>query len=193
MHSYFIAISSVLALISPIVYGHAIIKGQAKPHRTTRFTILLTTTISTASLIAAHNTVAVWLAGVSALQAIFIFTLSIKHGMGGWSKSDISCLVISIIGIILWQTTKNPLLALYASIIADFTGMIPALIKTYHFPRTEVWTFYLLDVFAGLFNMFAIQQWNIREVSYPFYIILINFAMVLLVIRPRLIRSKEGN
>jgi len=189
----FILISSVLALISPIIYAKAILRGDAKPHRTTRFTILLTTVIGTASLLASHNTVAVWLAGVSALQAIFIFTLSIKHGMGGWSKSDISCLAISIVGIILWQTTNNPLLALYASIVADFTGMVPALIKTYHFPKTEVWSFYLLDVFAGLFSAIAVQRWTISEISYPLYIVLINFAMVLLVIRPRLFRNQEGN
>lgn len=183
MQSVFIAISTILALISPITYARAILRGEAKPHRTTRFTILLTTVIGTASLLAQHNTVAVWLAGVSALQAIFIFALSIKHGMGGWSKSDITCMVISIFGIILWKTTDNPLLALYASIIADFTGMIPALIKTYRFPETEVWYFYAMDTLAGAFSMAALSVWTLQEYSYPVYILLINAAMVVLSLR----------
>ena len=185
MPSLFIAISSILALISPITYARAIFRGEARPHRTTRFTILLTTVIGTASLLAQHNTVAVWLAGVSAIQAIFIFILSIKYGMGGWSKSDIACLVIAIFGIILWKTTDNPILALYASIAADFTGMVPAIVKTYNHPETEVWYFYGLDTLAGLFSMAALSVWTVQEFSYPVYILIINGVMVALSLRKK--------
>ena len=181
--SLFILISSLLALFSPITYVRAILRGEARPHRTTRFTILLTTILSTLSLLAQHNSVAVWLAGVSAFQATIIFILSIKYGMGGWSRSDIACLVISISGIILWQTTNNPLLALYASIIADLTGMIPSLIKTYRLPHTEVWYFYFLDTLAASFNLAAVSTWTLQQYSYPLYLILINGAMALLALR----------
>lgn len=146
----------MLALISPLIYAKAILQGDAKPHRTTRFILLLITTLTTASLFAQHNTVAIWLAEVSALQSILIFILSIKHGMGGWAKTDIFCLAIALFGIVLWQTTNDPTLVLYVAIAADFTGMIPALIKTYHHPQTEIWNFYFIDVFASLFSVFAV-------------------------------------
>lgn len=184
MKPVFIAISSILALISPVIYARAIFQGEAKPHRTTRFILLLITLLATASLYAQGDRVAFWLAGVSALQSIVIFILSIKYGMGGWEKKDILCLCIAFTGIVLWQTTKNPVLALYASIAADFTGMIPALIKTYHFPKTEVWTFYLLDVFASLFSLLAVKEYTLQQFSYPVYIMVINLAMVLLILRP---------
>jgi len=119
--------------------------------------LLFIAVITTASLFAQHDTVAIWLAGASALQAILLFGLSIKYGMGGWAKTDIACLIIAFIGIAFWQTTKNPSLALYASILSDFTGMIPALIKTYKYPKTEVWSFFLLDVFAAAFSLMAIK------------------------------------
>lgn len=184
MQGVFIAISSILALISPIVYSVAILKGQAKPHRTTRFVLLIITSLTTASLFVQHNRVAIWLAGVSTLQSILIFTLSIKRGMGGWAKSDIVCLIIALLGITLWQITKNPVVALYFAIGADFTGMIPAMIKTYRWPNTEVWTFFLLDVFAAIFSLLALKNWTVEEYSYPVYILLINLVMVLLIIRP---------
>lgn len=186
MQPLFIGVSSLLALISPIVYSRAILKGEAKPHQTTRFVLLLITTLTTASLFAQGNRVAIWLAGVSTIQSILIFALSIKHGMGGWAGFDIVCLIIATLGILLWQTTKDPTLALYAAIAADFTGMIPAIIKTYRFPETEVWSFFLLDVFAGLFSVFAVSVWTIQELSYPIYIMMINFVMVILIIRPKL-------
>jgi len=184
MKTIFIILSSLIALVSPIVYAKAIFKGEAKPHRTTRLILLLITSLATASLFAQHDTVAIWLAGVSTLQSILIFVLSIKYGMGGWEKKDILCLFIALMGIVLWQTTKNPVIALYASIAADFTGMIPALIKTYQFPKTEIWTFYALDTVAAVFSMVAIKNFTLQEFSYPVYILIINLIMVLLIIRP---------
>ena len=184
MKSVFIGISSVLALISPLIYARAILRDEAKPHRTTRFVLLIITSLTTASLFAQHNTVAIWLAGASTLQSILILILSIKRGMGGWAKTDLLCMVIALAGIVLWQTTSNPAIALYAAIAADATGMVPTLIKTYHLPKTEIWAFYLLDVFAAGFTMLAITTWSIQEISYPIYIMVINAFMIFLIIRP---------
>lgn len=186
MKTLFIVVSSLLALISPVIYARAILKGEAKPHRTTRFVLLLITGLATASLFAQHDNVAIWLAGISTLQAILIFSLSIKHGMGGWGKADLICLAVAFLGIVLWQTTADPSLALYCSIGADFAGMVPALIKTYRLPETEIWQFYLLDVFAAFFSLLALSVWDVQNFSYQVYIFGINLVMVFLVLRPKL-------
>jgi hypothetical protein len=185
MSNYFIAISSLLALISPLIYARAILRGEAKPHRTTRLVLLVITSLATAALFAQQDRVAIWLAGVSALQSILIFALSIKYGMGGWGKLDVACLGIAALGIVLWQTTDNPVLALYASIAADFVGMVPALIKTYYFPKTEIWAFFALDTVAAVFSLLAVTNWSLQSVSFPVYIFAINLAMTLLVAAPR--------
>jgi hypothetical protein len=183
MKDIFIAISVILGLISSFVYFVAILKGQAKPHRTTRLVFLFISALTTLSLFAQENRVAVWLSAVSTFQSVIIFLLSLKYGMGGRSKTDILCLVMAIIGIISWQITKNPLTALYFAIAADFIGIVPTLIKTYRLPHTEVWTFYVLDVFAATFNFLATEKFTINQYLYPFYIILINLTIVLLIKR----------
>ena len=158
-------------------------RGDAKPHRTTRFVLLLITLLTAASIIAQHNYVVIWLAGASAVQAVFIFGLSIKHGFGGKSKSDIICLVIALLGIVLWQVTKQPVLALYFAMLADLTGMIPALFKTYRMPETEIWSYFAIDIGAGALTLAAIKTWDIRNISYPLYIMLINALMVATILR----------
>jgi len=183
MKIIFIIISSILALISPLIYAKAIFKGEAKPHRTTRLILLIISSLATLSLFAQKDTVAIWLAGVSTLQSILIFILSIKYGMGGWSKADLFCLVVACFGIVLWQTTKNPSLALYASIIADFIGMIPTLTKTFRFPETEVWLFYALDMCAAFLNLFAVKSFVVQQFSYPLYLIIVNLLMVIFALR----------
>lgn len=165
-------------------------KGEAKPHRTTRFVILVITVVATISLFAQHDRVAIWLIGIASVFSMVIFLLSLKYGMGGWAKKDIFCLLIALGGIVLWQTTKDPALALYASIASDLTGMVPTLIKTFRLPHTEVWTVFFLDTLAAGLNLLAVNRWVVQEFSYPLYIVLINLVMVFLVLRPKLLRKK---
>jgi len=59
------------------------------------------------------------------------------------------------------------------------------MIKTYKFPKTEIWSFFFLDTVAAIFILMAIKNWRIEEFSFPLYLMLINFAMVLLIVSPR--------
>ena len=182
MSSLFIFLSSLLVLISPIVYARAILRGEARPRRTTRFVLLVIALLSTASLFANHDTVAVWLAAVTTLQAIIVFALSIKYGMGGFAKLDLLCLVIALAGIVAWRMTDNPLLGLYFSLLADFTGVIPTIVKTYRLPKTEIATFFVLDSFAACFTLLAIPIYTIGDIAYPIYILMINTLMTSLIL-----------
>ena len=185
MQNVLIGISSILALVSYIVYAIAILKGEARPHRTTRFVLVGITCLASAALLASASTVAIWLIGAMTIGSVAIFLLSLKYGMGGFSKIDILCLYLSIAGIVFWKLTSNPLYGIIASIGADMTGQIPMLIKTYTYPESEVWTFYALDVLAAIASLLAIQQWSIQELSYPLYITLLDFTVVLLILRKR--------
>ena len=180
--------STLFALFSPIFYASSILQGESKPHRTTRFVLLVITLLAFTALFAQNNTVAVFLAGVSFLQSIIIFILSIKYGMGGRAKIDIVCLFIALIGILVWKLTDNPIMWLMASILADFVGMIPALIKTYKLPETETRIFYWLDVCAAIFTMLAITTYSYQEISYPIYIMVINLVMVIFILRAPIIK-----
>lgn len=190
MQTILIVLSSALTLISPLFYGRAILNGEARPHRTTCLVLLLITALSTSSLVAEHNTVAVWLAATSTLQSIVIFMLSIKYGMGGWEKLDMVCLLIALAGIVAWQTTQNPLLGLYFSILADFTGMIPSIVKTYRFPETEIATYFSIDSVAGILSLLASVTLTLADIAYPIYIFLINGLMAVLVLLPRFAKKR---
>lgn len=184
--------STIFALFSPIFYILSILKWESKPHRTTRFVLLIITLLSFASLLAQHNTVAIFLAWVSALQSILIFSLCIKYGMGWWAKTDIICLAIAGIGVLIWKLTDNPVMWLFASILADLIGMIPALIKTYKFPETETWIFYGLGLFPPALTILAIKNYTYQEISYPLYILAINFVMFILIMRPKIGKRLES-
>jgi hypothetical protein len=77
------------------------------------------------------------------------------------------------------------------SISSDVIAQIPMLIKTYKFPKTEVWTFYFLDVVASLCTLAAIGQWKVREFAYPLYVIVLDTSIIFLILRHSLIRHTE--
>ncbi len=183
MKEIFLGLSILFEIVAYALYLKAIFTGKAKPHRTTRLVILVIANVTALSLFAQQNYIVFWLASVAVVFSWIIFLLSFKYGMGGWEKTDIACLVIAIGGIVLWKATDDPFLALYAAILADFTGMIPTLLKTYHKPHTEVWYFFFLSGVSALCNIVALPFFTFQQYAYPMYILFINLLMVILIRR----------
>jgi hypothetical protein len=177
--------AAILALLAPIVYIRAILKGQAKPHRTTRFVLFTISALTVASLLAGKDHTSIWFAFATCIQGAAVFGLSIKYGLGGGSKSDIICLLIALFGVVLWQVTDQPILGLCASITADFVGGIPMFLKTWRRPETEVWTYYAFDVVGSILILAATTVWSFEKLVYPLYILFVNSLVVALVVLPR--------
>lgn len=185
MLQYFPQIAAVLALTAPIVYIRAILKGEAQPHRTTRLVLMIITVITATALYFQGDRVALWLAVASALQASVIFGMSVKYGVGGRDALDVACLIIAVVGVVLWRITDQPLLALYFAIMADFVGGVPMFIKTWKRPDSEVWSYYAFDVVGATLIILATAAKTFENLLYPVYILLVNALVIALVIIPR--------
>lgn len=182
MRNALIALSTVLVLLSPAVYVYSIVKGETRPHRTTRFVLLVICILSTWSLLEGRTNAAFWLSAASLVQALAVFILCLKWGYGGWAKLDMACLVVALTGIVVWQITDKALLGLFAAILADVIGVVPTFIKTYKLPHTENWQFFAIDTFAAILSILALKSYDLYAISYPIYILLVNGAMVWLIL-----------
>ncbi len=156
MANILLTISIVLPLIGPIIYIYEILYKGVKPNRMTRLIFLILGILTTASLFAQESRISIWLSVASLFQAILVFLVSIKHGEGGTNKLDILVFIIAMLGIVAWKLTNNPLWALIFSIVADFAGVVPTLVKSYKKPHEESYIFYGLDTIASLFNLLAL-------------------------------------
>lgn len=185
METTLIAATVSLALISPIVYAISMVKGRSKPARMTRFIVWLAATISFFSLWADGSTGAVWLAGVFAFRNSFLLVMSLRYGVGGKTKIDLWCLVIAIAGLVGWQISGDPLIALLFAIAADFIGFLPALIKTYFEPTSEGPWFYYLESTAVILNIVLISAWSL-DLLFPVHILLSNLMMLALIFRTKI-------
>lgn len=183
MQTALIWASNILVFSSYLIYEWAMVKGKAKPHRTTRFVLFLITTLGFLSLYAQGDRVVVWFLGICSIQSLVMLIMSLKYGMGGWAKIDIMCLIIALSGIVLWKVTDNPALGLYAAVTADLFGMVPALIKTYKLPDTEFWLSYVFDLSSITLTGLAIRNGGFNDYLYPVYLLLVNGIMMILIFR----------
>ena len=175
---------SLLPVSSALIYIISILKGKSKPQRMTRFLLVVITTVMTASLWAASDRLGVWLALVSWLQALCIWILSFRHGVGGGDRLDLICLALCVLGLGLWLLSSLPWIGLVASIVADLIASLPALRKTIRLPHTELALFYGLDAIAGVLVLLA-SLFNPGAVLFPAYIAAINFVFVVAIKWPR--------
>jgi len=178
MKELLLIIGVLLPLVSSATYIWAIIFGTVRPQVTTRFLLMIICGLSLASLIASRDHTSVWLALVSCLQGIAIWGLSLWRGIGSLlNKLDLICLGLCVVGVVLWLLNGQAILGLIASIVADFIGCVPSIVKTVRLPHTETMLFYALDTLAGVCILFA-GPLHGQAVIYPLYIMAVNLMYV---------------
>lgn len=182
MKDVFLVISTLIGLMTPIIGIRAVLKGEYKPHRITRLVLLIVTVLFVATLFAQNDRTALYLALAQVIGSIGIFILSIKYGVGGTSKMDAVIFLGAMASLVIWKTTNDPALGLYASILTDLIGFSPTLVKAWKDHTSEDWKFYGCDVLASFFNLLALKSLLLNEVAFPVYIFLINLTITVILL-----------
>ena len=169
-------LSGLLYFFSYFPYIKDTLRGKTKPERASWFIWATLGSIAFFSQLAKGATDSLWLSGLGTLCAIIIFILSIRYGVGGFTKRDIIALIISGIGLLLWSITKEPAVALFLVIVVDGVGSYVTIIKSYNDPESETLITWIFDGTAGLLSMLAVGNFDLILLSYPIYICLANYA-----------------
>jgi hypothetical protein len=183
-------ISGIIAIVQAIPYIITIFWGKTRPSRASYAIWAVIQTVSATSYLASGATDTKWAPIVLAVTAIVIFGISLKYGMGGFNKFDVVCLIIATTAIVLWLTTSNPALAVYASLLAGSIAYLPTIKKAYLFPDTEntlSWTLYSIAI---LLNVFALTTLNPVIALSPIVSLLLSGTVAVLLLQPR--NKKHG-
>jgi hypothetical protein len=155
-HALLGQIAGILALLQIIPYIVSILRGNTKPERATYLIWFIIDAMTISSYIAVGARTTIWAGVAFTISKVIILGLSIKRGMGGFSKFDITCLFLALVGIIIWVSTKNALLTLYFGTLVILIGYLPTIKKAYFLPRTENKLSWLMCTFASILNLFAL-------------------------------------
>jgi len=90
---------------------------------------------------------------------------------------------LGIVGLILWQTLNEPVIAIIFAISADLFFGLPTIVKIYKDPSSETPFVWATASLSGLFSLFALRNFGFSEAAYPVYLFIFDSTVLLLVLR----------
>lgn len=96
-------------------------------------------------------------------------------------KLDIICGTLSLLGLILWQVTKIPNLAIVFAILADGLAATPTIVKSYTNPETENAIAYFTAGISSIIAILTIKTWRFENFGFPFYLFSVTFILYVLI------------
>ena len=182
------AAAGILSVVDAIPYVRDILRGTTRPHRGTR---LIWWTLATTALVSQYADGAGWSMLMLLGQAVttgLTFALSIRRGVGGLSRFDLTITAIAGLGVIGWFVSSTPVIATACVVFADTLGVGLMLPKTWREPGSETLSTFALASLAGLLGAFAVGALDFSLLLYPLYFFVVNgIIAVIIALRTRML------
>lgn len=178
------AISILMTLAGYFYYFRDIFRGKTKPHAYSWLIWALLTAIAFVGQLSDNGGAGSYVTGVTAFVSFIIFFLALSRGEKNATRSDLVYLVASLLAIVPWLLTNDPVSSVILISIIDFLGFLPTIRKSWSKPYEETLIHY---VFAGLkfvLAIIALENYSIITWFYPASLVAANlFFVVMLIIR----------
>ncbi len=157
--------------VGTMSYVIGTVKGEIKPNKITFFIW------SIAPLIAffAQITQKVGIQSLMTLSvgifplSIFIASFVNKKSYWRLNLRDVSCGILSLLGLFLWYLTKVGNIAIFFSILSEGLATLPTIIKSYYHPETERGWPWFASVLSGTLTAITIPRWNFAYYAFPLF------------------------
>jgi len=177
MYQLLAILSVVCFLLAAPPYIFDTVRSKTKPERATWFIFSVLGIIAFISQAKLGATWSLVFSGTDAFGSVIVFLLSIKFGVGGWAWHDKLALVVASIGTVISLVVQQPIIALLGVILADISGTVLTIRKTFYAPDTETTFSWLVVGCGALTGMFAVGSFDIALLLYPTYLLVANWAV----------------
>ncbi|MGF7228441.1 MAG: hypothetical protein ACQR33_00460 [Candidatus Saccharibacteria bacterium] len=176
----FIAVAILLRLGSGASYLRATWQGRAQPSIISWSFWSLTAMVAFAVQLIRGGGPEVFVTLAIGVSPVAVCAIAIYKNAyhASFTKTDKICIALTVIGILLWLISKNPLTALFMSILADIFSSVPTIIKSYQSPETEHPTAYALSIISMSVTLLTITNWHVTNWLFTAYILCINVTYV---------------
>ncbi len=168
----FVILGAIINLIGGISYIRDTLAGKVQPNRVSwglwGLGVMVAFTAELKQGVGIQS-IATFMVGFVPLL-IFIASFANKKAYWQLTKFDALCGVLSLFGLILWQITKNPNIAILFSIFADLMAGVPTLVKSFKFPETENWVEFMSSLISVSIAMLTLKDFSFAYLAFPLYI-----------------------
>ncbi len=188
-HAILGLLSGLLIFFAVVPYIRDILKGETKPNAVSWFGWTLLLAIGLAAQIKEGASFSALLIAGDVLGTGVVFILSLKYGVAKYSLLDKTSLALGLLAILLWSITKNPLVALVLSVLADFIVSIPTVRKSISDPLSETPSAFFMFAIAALMGIISTTKFDLANLLFPVYLLVINLVIAGFSYRGRLLKK----
>jgi hypothetical protein len=189
---YLVFVGAAVQLAGVISYIKETIKGNTKPNKVTWLLWSVAPLIATFAALADGVRWSVLPVFMSGFGPLLVLLASFVNKKSYWKleKFDYLCGLCSVLALVLWGITKEPVIAIVFAIASDAFAAIPTLMKSWKYPETETVDAYTTGLFNSLTSFAAIKMWSFAEVAFPVYLCIVNSSLIISVFRKRIFRKE---
>lgn len=183
----------VIEVASMLPYFRDIFRGTTKPHVFTWFGWGLINIVVGSAQFVSGGGYGIFVTASVAITCFTVAGLALFWGEKNITKGDWICLGGSIISIVLWLFTSDPLVAVIIVTLADIIAFIPTFRKAYYRPQEETALTFGLGATRNIFGILALQSFAVVNWLYPASLIITDgaFTAMLLIRRRQLTGNKR--
>ena len=156
MNEFFGVASGIVGVIGYAPYIKDIWRRSTKPDRIAWLIWTLEYTALFFAQLSAGAAWSLWLVGLQLVGVVAIFSLSLKYGVGHFTRTTYSLLAVILCALIIWFITDNAALAIILLMAVEASGVVITVIKTYKKPGSETLSFWYLIALAGVIGIPAV-------------------------------------
>ncbi len=193
MLQYIVIVGGLANLAGIFPYIRDTLRGTTKPNRITWFMWSVAPLIATAAALADGVTWAalpIFMSGFGPLL-VFIFSFTNKNSYWKLEIFDWVCGGFSILALIFWWITKDPLTAIFFAILSDGSAALPTIIKAWKYPETENVYPFTTGIINAVSAFAAVKIWILPQYIFPVYLVFINLLLSISVLRKRIFKTAE--
>jgi hypothetical protein len=179
-------VAIALHLASNGQYTVAVLRRRARPNIVTWLLWGLTPMVAVAAQIDDRPGPETAVTFVLGLGPLVVATVALRtdRSASRLTPFTVSCAAAAVVGIVAWQVTAAPTLAVAFCILADMLATLPTLRKAFSDPDSEHAPPYLLAMLAMLIALGTVEHPDFTAYGFPLYVLLVNLVLFLLIALP---------
>ncbi|MFA6018182.1 MAG: hypothetical protein WCT28_00650 [Patescibacteria group bacterium] len=192
MLQYLVLLGAVVQLVGIAAYLKETLQGKTKPNKVTWLMWSIAPLIAGVAALADGAGWAALPTIISGSSAALVLLASFTNRQAYWRLEtfDYLCGLCSILALILWYATREPIVAITFAILSDAFATAPTVLKAWTHPKSETPLAYTTGLFNALTSFSAIRTPSISSIAFPLYWAATNCCIILILYRSKNGRSK---
>ena len=185
LNTVFAVTATIISIISFIPYLRDLRAHKIKPHLFSWVVWSLMTLIYFFAQVSGGAGIGALTTAITGIMTIYIAIVAFRHSDKIIKRVDWISLAISLIALVSWVATNNPVFAVVLISISDFAGFLPTVRKSYLEPYSETLSLYFMAGIKHILVIFSLQQITLTTSFYTFVLIIENCLFVLMLLYRR--------